>query len=75
MRARTEIETDELRNRQAIVVTELPYQVNKARLIEKIAELVKDRNWRASPNYATNPTRTACAFTSNCDAARPPRWC
>jgi DNA gyrase subunit A len=43
MRARTEIETDELRNRQAIIVTELPYQVNKARLIEKIAELVKDR--------------------------------
>ncbi|MCB1824368.1 MAG: DNA gyrase subunit A [Candidatus Competibacteraceae bacterium] len=43
MRARTEIETDEPRNRQAIIVTELPYQVNKARLIEKIAELVKDR--------------------------------
>ncbi|MCU0808937.1 MAG: hypothetical protein MUC53_13750, partial [Candidatus Contendobacter sp.] len=43
MRARTEIETDEARNRQAIIVTELPYQVNKARLIEKIAELVKDR--------------------------------
>ena len=43
MRARTEIETDELRNRQAIIVTELPYQVNKARLIEKIAELVKDK--------------------------------
>ncbi|MDG4555564.1 MAG: DNA gyrase subunit A [Candidatus Competibacter sp.] len=43
MRARTEIETDELRGRQAIIVTELPYQVNKARLIEKIAELVKDR--------------------------------
>ncbi|NDL68096.1 DNA gyrase subunit A [Anaerotalea alkaliphila] len=30
-------------NRQKIVVTELPYQVNKARLIEKIAELVKDK--------------------------------
>ena len=43
MRARTEIETDETRGRQAIIVTELPYQVNKARLIEKIAELVKDR--------------------------------
>ncbi|MBL8247402.1 MAG: DNA gyrase subunit A, partial [Candidatus Competibacter sp.] len=43
MRARTEIETDETRNRQAIIVTELPYQVNKARLIEKIAELVKDK--------------------------------
>ena len=43
MRARTEIEIDEARNRQAIIVTELPYQVNKARLIEKIAELVKDK--------------------------------
>jgi len=30
-------------NRQQIIVTELPYQVNKARLIEKIAELVKDK--------------------------------
>ncbi len=43
VRARTEVETDEARNRQAIIVTELPYQVNKARLIEKIAELVKDK--------------------------------
>jgi DNA gyrase subunit A len=43
MRAKTEIETDEARNRQAIIVTELPYQVNKARLIEKIAELVKEK--------------------------------
>ncbi len=43
MRARTEIETDEARGRQAIIVNELPYQVNKARLIEKIAELVKDK--------------------------------
>ncbi len=43
VRARVEIETDEKRNgRQAIIVTELPYQVNKARLLEKIAELVKD---------------------------------
>ncbi len=30
-------------SRQQIIVTELPYQVNKARLIEKIAELVKDK--------------------------------
>ena len=43
VRARTEIEVDEKRGgRQSIVVTELPYQVNKARLLEKIAELVKD---------------------------------
>jgi DNA gyrase subunit A len=41
VRARTTIESDEKRSRQAIIVTELPYQVNKARLLEKIAELVK----------------------------------
>jgi DNA gyrase subunit A len=43
VRARTEIETDEDSGRQALIVTELPYQVNKARLLEKIAELVKDK--------------------------------
>src|SRR5512139_2946121 len=42
IRARTEIEEMES-GRQRIVVTELPYQVNKARLIEKIAELVKEK--------------------------------
>lgn len=42
MRARSEIE-QMAHDRERIVVTELPYQVNKARLIEKIAELVKDK--------------------------------
>ncbi len=42
VRARAEIET-EPNGRETIIVTELPYQVNKARLIEKIAELVKDK--------------------------------
>jgi len=42
IRARVEIETDDKNGRQTIVVTELPYQVNKARLLEHIAELVKD---------------------------------
>jgi DNA gyrase subunit A len=42
IRARSHIEGDE-GARQAIIVTELPYQVNKARLLEKIAELVKDK--------------------------------
>jgi DNA gyrase subunit A len=42
MRAKAEIEVDD-NDRQRIIVTELPYQVNKARLIEKIAELVKDK--------------------------------
>ncbi len=42
MRARTEIEEDD-KGRQTIVITELPYQVNKARLIERIADLVKEK--------------------------------
>lgn len=42
VRARAEI-VEKLNGRYQIVVTELPYQVNKARLIENIAELVKDK--------------------------------
>ncbi|WP_049620899.1 DNA gyrase subunit A [Frateuria defendens] len=42
VRAKAEIET-ESNGRETIIVTELPYQVNKARLIEKIAELVKEK--------------------------------
>jgi len=42
VRARAVIETDKKNGRQAIIVTELPYQVNKANLLEKIAELVKE---------------------------------
>ncbi|NOY12442.1 MAG: DNA gyrase subunit A [Deltaproteobacteria bacterium] len=43
MRARALVEVDRRSGREAIIVTELPYQVNKARLIEKIAELVKNK--------------------------------
>ncbi|MCC6747659.1 MAG: DNA gyrase subunit A [Deltaproteobacteria bacterium] len=43
MRARTEVEEHPKSKRQAIIVSELPYQVNKARLMEKIAELVKEK--------------------------------
>ncbi|MBS0381214.1 MAG: DNA gyrase subunit A [Proteobacteria bacterium] len=42
VRAKTEIETNE-HGHEAIIATEIPYQVNKARLIEKIAELVKEK--------------------------------
>src|SRR6478735_9169918 len=42
MRARADIEVAD-NGREAIAVTEIPYQVNKARLIEKIAELVKEK--------------------------------
>jgi len=43
MRARALVEKDRRTGREKIVVTELPFQVNKARLIEKIADLIKDK--------------------------------
>ncbi|HKB76853.1 MAG TPA: DNA gyrase subunit A [Myxococcales bacterium] len=43
MRAKVEIETDKKTGRDTIVVTEVPYQVNKARAIQSIAELVKEK--------------------------------
>src|SRR5476651_2048400 len=43
MRAKTEIETNKKGDRQAIIVTEIPYQVNKVRVIERIADLVREK--------------------------------
>jgi len=43
IRARVAVEQDKHTQRETIVVNELPYQVNKAKLIEKIAELVRDK--------------------------------
>lgn len=43
VRAKTHVETDEKKGKDRIVITELPYQVNKARLVERVAELVKEK--------------------------------
>jgi DNA gyrase subunit A len=43
MRAKARIEVDEARHRETIIVDELPYQVNKARMLERIAELIKEK--------------------------------
>ncbi len=43
IRIRSKAEIEEVKDRQRIVVTEIPYMVNKARLIEKIAELVREK--------------------------------
>ena len=43
VRSRCDIEINEKTGRETIVVTQIPFQVNRARLIEKIAELVKDK--------------------------------
>ena len=43
VRAKADVEIDERTNRESIIISEIPYQLNKSRLIEKIAELVKDK--------------------------------
>ncbi|TXS96236.1 DNA gyrase subunit A [Parahaliea maris] len=43
VRAKAEVITDEKRGKDTIIVHEIPYQLNKARLIERIAELVKEK--------------------------------
>src|SRR5262244_3929795 len=43
MRARTSVETDKRSGRNSIIAHEIPYQVNKARLIERIAEMVNEK--------------------------------
>jgi DNA gyrase subunit A len=43
MRARARVEKQKKTERESIIVTEIPYQVNKSRLIEKIAELVREK--------------------------------
>ncbi|AFP84530.1 DNA topoisomerase (ATP-hydrolyzing) subunit A [secondary endosymbiont of Ctenarytaina eucalypti] len=43
IRARADVEVSDKSARETIIVREIPYQVNKARLVEKIAELVKER--------------------------------
>jgi len=43
LRARTHTETEKRSGREAIIVTELPYQVNKARMLERMGELVKEK--------------------------------
>ncbi|MEK4563095.1 DNA gyrase subunit A [Alkalihalobacillus sp. FSL R5-0424] len=56
LRAKTEIE--ENNGKQRIIVTELPYQVNKARLIEKIAELVRDKKIEGITDLRDESDRT-----------------
>ncbi len=43
VRARAVVEVDEKTSRETIIITEIPYQLNKSRLIERIAELVKEK--------------------------------
>jgi DNA gyrase subunit A len=57
LRARAEVE-DTVKDRQAIVVTEIPYQVNKSKLLEKIAELVRDKKIEGISDLRDESDRT-----------------
>ena len=58
IRARTEIETDERTGKDTIIVTELPYQVNKAKLLEKIAQLVREKSIEGITDLRDESDRT-----------------
>jgi DNA gyrase subunit A len=61
IRAKTRVE--EIRkDRYAIVVDEIPYQVNKASMIEKIAELVREKKLEGISMCRTKATGSACAW-------------
>ena len=57
VRARAEIQENEKTGRSKIIVTELPYQVNKARLIENIADLVKEKRIEGISNIDDHSDR------------------
>ena len=63
-------------DREAIIVTEIPYQVNKARLIEKIAELVREKKLEGISDIRDESRpRRACASSSSSSATPSPGWC
>ena len=67
VRARASVETTE-KGKEQIIVTELPYQVNKAKLVEKIAELIKDKKSKASAILSTFRTKKGSALKSTSNA-------
>ena len=73
LRAKTDIE--EFKNgRERIVVTEIPYMVNKARLIERIAELVKEKTHRPASSDIRDDSRPQghAALSSSLNATPTP---
>ena len=62
------VEEDTGRGTWQIVVTEMPYQVKKADLVEQLAELIESKKRRCSATCATRAPRT-CAWSSSPRAA------
>ncbi len=73
VRARAAIETDAKSSRQTIIVTELPYQVNKANLLKHIGELVREERSRRSCAIGVKSSRAAACST--CTSRANARTC
>jgi len=58
VRAKVEVETNKKGDRQQIIVHEIPYQVNKAKLLERIAELVRDKTIEGISDLRDESDRT-----------------
>jgi DNA gyrase subunit A len=61
--------------RTAMVVSEIPYQVNKATMIERIAELAREKRIEGIAHVQDESDRRACASSSSSSATRRPTWC
>ena len=72
LRARTEFE-EFGKDRVRIIVTELPYQVNKRMLIKSMADQVNEKSSTAFPTFGTRPTATVCASSLSSSATRTRR--
>ena len=73
MRGRMEVK-ERGKNTQSIVITEIPYAVNKSGLVEKIAALVNDRRIEGVSDLKDCPTETAYASKWNSNGAPFPIW-
>ncbi len=72
---RGKAEIVEERGKHKIIITEIPYQVYKSRIIEAISEAHRRSGSSASRGWTTSRTAKACASSSSCSAARRRRSC
>ena len=66
MHAKVEIETDKKTGREAIIVNEVPYQVNKARALQSIADLVKDKRLEGISDLRDESSREGIRAVIEC---------
>ena len=74
IRAQADIETDEKTGRETIIVTEIPYQVNKARLIEKLQSLLKISVLKVLADYVTSLIKTVCVLSLKSNVMLWVKW-